>query len=90
MEAAMRVSLACIVGVIAISLSIPASAKDSGGNSQSGGTSSKSSMRKAGGDPQTSGKMYLDKKKTTGGAGAGKAHFNEFQIKKTTDKASPN
>src|SRR5436853_5410128 len=25
----------------------------------------------------------------TGGAGAGKIKFNEFQIKKTTDKASP-
>jgi len=83
MEVVMRVPRACIIGLVAISLSVSAVAKSSGGNKQSDETTSTSSMRKAGGDPKSSGKPYVTQKSATGGAGAGKAKFNEFTIKKT-------
>jgi len=41
-------------------------------------------MRKAGADPKSSGKPYVTQKSATGGAGAGKAKFNDFTIKKTS------
>ena len=70
------------VTVIAFALCSPALAR--GGNSGGGGsatTTSSHATSSSGGTVYTTGQ--------SSGAGAGKARFNEFTIKKTSDRASP-
>jgi len=90
-----RISTFCVcvvssmLGVLALSANV-ASAAGSHGSGGGGGagkavTGTTSMVRKAGGDPKSSGKPYLN----ATAAKKGKVNMNDISVTKKTDKSSP-
>jgi hypothetical protein len=89
-----RISTFCVVSSMLGALALSANAASAAGSHGSGGggggagkavTGTTSMVRKAGGDPKSSGKPYLN----ATAAKKGKVNMNDISVTKKTDKSSP-